>query len=388
MRGYVVAKGNCFYAVIYEGVDPITGRERRRWHAAGPDRGAAEAMARGLAAKSAEATKGTGLTLAAYLLQRWLPAKRVSLRPSTWDSYRRRIVQHVVPRLGTVPLRRLRPEHFESLYAELLANGKLNGVGLDPKSVLEVHIIIRKALADALRRGLVVRNVAAEAEAPKRRRPNKVMRSWTAPQLQAFLDEARSHRLFPAFWLSANTGMRRGELLGLRWGEIDFAARSLSVNRALISVAYELHETPGKTRSSRRAIDLDAATIAVLRTWRDQRETEMGRPITDADYVVAAPGGEPIHPDRFSQCFRDILDGVDIPRIRLHDLRHTHATLLLKAHTPIKVVSERLGHSSPAFTMATYQHVLPGMQADAAEIFGQLLSSTGFYPVEEPVEAT
>jgi len=114
----------------------------------------------------------------------------------------------------------------------------------------------------------------------------------------------------------------------------------------------------------------------------------MGRPINEADYVVASPTGEPIHPDRFSQCFRDILCGLDTPRIRLHDLRHTHATLLLKAHTPIKVVSERLGHSSPAFTMATYQHVLPGMQADAAQVFGQLLSSTGFYPVEEAVEAS
>lgn len=115
MRGYVVAKGSCFYAVIYEGVDPITGRERRRWHAAGPDRDAAEQMARSLAAKETDTTKPAGLTLAVYLQQRWLPAKKVSLRPSTWDSYRRRVVQHVLPRLGTVPLRRLRPEHLEPL---------------------------------------------------------------------------------------------------------------------------------------------------------------------------------------------------------------------------------------------------------------------------------
>lgn len=332
MRGYVVAKGSCFYAVIYEGVDPITGRERRRWHAAGPDRDAAEQMAKSLAAKETDTTKPAGLTLAVYLQQRWLPAKKVSLRPSTWDSYRRRVVQHVLPRLGTVPLRRLRPEHFESLYAELLVNGKRTGVGLDPKSVLEVHIIIRKALSDALRRGLVVRNVAAEAEAPKRRRPNTEMRSWTAVQLQAFLDAARSHRLFAAFWLSANTGMRRGELLGLRWGDIDFARSSLSVNRALISVAYELHESRGKTRTSQRAINLDAATLAVLKAWRDARVAELGRPLLDRDYVVASPDGKPIHPDRFSQCFRRIVTSLDLPRIRLHDLRHTHATLLLKEH--------------------------------------------------------
>jgi integrase len=172
--------------------------------------------------------------------------------------------------------------------------------------------------------------------------------------------------------LSANTGMRRGELLGLRWGDIDFARSSLSVNRALISVAYELHESRGKTRTSQRSINLDAATIAVLNAWRDERVAELGRPLLDRDYVVASADGEPIHPDRFSQCFRRIVASIDVPRIRLHDLRHTHATLLLKEHTPIKVVSERLGHASPAFTMATYQHVLPGMQADAARVFGTL----------------
>ena len=215
MKGYVVQKGSRFYAVIYGGVDPITGRERRRWHPAGTDRNEANELAARLAAQASPTQASAGLTVATFMLRRWLPAKRVSLRPSTWDGYRRLVELHVVPRLGGIPLRRLQPSHLEALYSELLASGRRDGLGgLNDKTVLEVHGIIRKALADARRRGLVSSNVAEHAEAPKRRRPQSPLRAWNAKQLQEFLATARSHRLFPAFWLAANTGMRRSEPSG------------------------------------------------------------------------------------------------------------------------------------------------------------------------------
>ena len=388
MRGYVVEKGSRFYAVIYEGVDPVTGRERRRWHPAGQSRREAELLAARLAATASAVVRQPGPALATYLLRQWLPAKEVSLRPSTRDGYRRLIELHVVPRLGTVSLRRLRAEQLDALYAELLATGRRNGRGgLDPKTVLEVHIVLRKALADARRRGLVVHNVAEDAEAPKRHRPNAPLRAWNVEQLQAFLAVARSKRLFPAFWLAATTGMRRSELLGLRWGDTDLEAGRLSISRALVSVGYVLHDSPGKTRTSRRAVDLDPLTVEVLRAWRTRRAHESDAPIGDDDFVFAAPNGEPIHPDNFSKSFNRIVASAGVPRLRLHDLRHTHASLLLKERVPIKVVSERLGHATPGFTMATYQHVLPGMQADAARVFANLIGSTGFNPVEGSVEA-
>jgi integrase len=325
--------------------------------------------------------------LATFLLRRWLPAKKVSLRPSTWDSYRRVIELHVVPRLGTVPLHRLRAQHLEGLYADLLANGRRDGRGgLDGKTVLEVHVIIRKALADARRKGLVVHNVADDAEAPKRRRPTNQLRAWNLQQLQGFLASARSHRLFPAFWLAVTTGMRRSELLGLRWSDIDLDNGHLAISRALVSVAYELYDSPGKTRSARRPVDLDPATVEVLRAWRTRRQAESAHLVRDDDHVFATPFGQPIHPDSFSQTFNRIVATAGVPRLRLHDLRHTHASLMLKESVPIKVVSERLGHATPGFTMATYQHVLPGMQADAARLFASLIASTGFNPVEAPVE--
>ena len=180
--------------------------------------------------------------------------------------------------------------------------------------------------------------------------------------------------------------MRRGELLGLHWGDLDLEGGSISVNRSLVSVAYQLHETRGKTANACRWIDLDDATVAVLQRWRARIEAELARDVTDDDYVFCTCSGDPTHPDRLSQIFNKVVAHAEVPRRRLHDLRHTHATLLLKAGVPVKVVSERLGHATPGFTMATYQHVLPEMQAEAARTFASVIASTGFNPVDEPVD--
>ena len=150
-------------------------------------------------------------------------------------------------------------------------------------------MILHKALADAAKRGIVVRNAAAEAEPPKRRRPRGEIRAWSATQLHSFLNAALPERLFPAFWLAANTGMRRSELLGLHWSDIDLDTAHLSVNRALVSVSYELHESRGKTRNSSRWIDLDATTVEVLERWRERVEADLGRTVTDDDYVFCSP---------------------------------------------------------------------------------------------------
>jgi len=257
MRGYVVERKGRFYAVIYEGLDPITRQERRRWHAAGTDRAAAERAAVLLAEAARAKDVAPGLTVARFLLNTWLPRKQVSLRPSTWDGYRRNIELHVVPHIGRLPLRRVRGHHLDALYAELLANGRADGKGgLDAKSVLEIHVILHRALRDACQ-GLIVRNVADDAEPPKRRRPRTDVRAWNATQLQAFLRTAKTDRLFPAFWLAANTGMRRSELLGLRWEDVDLVGRNLSISRSLVSMSYKLHESRGKTHNSRRWVDLD-----------------------------------------------------------------------------------------------------------------------------------
>ena len=198
--------------------------------------------------------------------------------------------------------------------------------------------------------------------------------SWTADQLQTFLRASAGHRLFPAFWTLAMTGMRRSELLGLRWTDIDLDVRTLSINRGLVAVGYELHESRCKTRNSRRRIDLDPTTARVLSAWRAWQRVEREAVGAGApDYIFTDAHGVQVHPHSISQAFERIAVRAEVPLIRLHDLRHTHATLLIKAGVPVKVVSERLGHAKAAFTIETYQHVLPGMQADAARTFEQLV---------------
>lgn len=144
----------------------------------------------------------------------------------------------------------------------------------------------------------------------------------------------------------------------------------------MITVEYQVTVADVKTGTARRTIDLDERTVEVLRSWRAEREQEavlIGSTVSEEETVFSRPDGGLTHPDYFSQVFDRHLAGSELPRIRLHDLRHTHATILLKAGVPVKVVSERLGHSSPAFTMTVYQHVLPGMQADAARKFSEAL---------------
>lgn len=170
-------------------------------------------------------------------------------------------------------------------------------------------------------------------------------------------------------------GVRRSELLGPRWDDIDLTASAMSVNRGLVAVAYEVHESRGKTRNSRRRIDLDPTTVTVLIAWRGWQEAEQAAVGAEGrGWAFADTDGGPIHPHVISQAFERIVARAGVPPFRFHDLRGTHATLLIKAGVPVKVVSERLGHATPAFTISTYQHVLPGMQADAARVFEQLIA--------------
>jgi integrase len=174
------------------------------------------------------------------------------------------------------------------------------------------------------------------------------------------------------------TGMRRNEVLGLRWPDIDFAKKRPHLNRGLVAVGYEVHQTRGKTRNARRAIALDDTTLAVLAGWRAHQTAEFAAVgITNDDGWVFTDGdGQPVHPHAVYEAFRRIVHNAGVPTIRFHDLRHTHGSLLIKDGIPVKVVSERLGHANVTFTMQTYQHVLPGMQADAARSTERLAKPT------------
>lgn len=374
---YIVQRKDRFYVVTYDGTHPATGRERRRWHPAGHSRTDAEAIAArvGSAATAEHAVVTEQLTLGRYLTERWMPRRRQRLQPTTAHRYEWMIDNYIEPALGSMPLRSLHAEHLDRFYTELLATGGRHGTGLAPKTVYDVHVIIRASLNDAVRQHLVPANVAHGAQPPRpRAREHSGPECWTADQLAAFLAAIRHLRLYPALHLAATTGMRRGEIAGLRWGDWNRTTHRLSIARSRQVVGGHSIEVPVKTRSSRRCIDLDADTEAVLARWK-RRQRRDGHSVQLADPIFTNATGKPVHAESLYQLFHRQVRKLALPRIRLHDLRHTHASLLVAAGIPIKVVSERLGHANPGFTMATYQHVLPGMGADAANRFSQLIGT-------------
>jgi integrase len=235
-------------------------------------------------------------------------------------------------------------------------------------------MIVRAALGHATERQLVVRNVAASAQLKLPRAGGPIARSWTASELATFLDNSRHHRLYPALHRAAHTGMRRGEIVGLKWCDLDTAAGRLSIRRTVQCVGGQPVEFGVKTRAGRRTVELDQATVDLLRRWRRRLQRD-GLPCGIDDWTFCNPTGRYLNPQSLTQPFDRIVRSSDIPRIRFHDLRHTHASLLVASGESIKVVSERLGHAHPAFTIHTYQHLLPGMSAAAADRFTSLIAT-------------
>lgn len=241
-----------------------------------------------------------------------------------------------------------------------------------------MHATLHKVLADAVDGGLLQSNPADKARPPKPRvSGHREMQVWDANQLAQFLLHVEGHRLQAAFHLAAMTGMRRGEVLGLRWHDIDLGTNRIAIRHTLVSVAYEVQDSTPKTHQA-RVVDLDPGTIEQLRAHRSSQVTQQadwGDGYHESDLVFCREDGSPIHPDSFSQAFDAEVRRSGLPHIRLHDLRHTHASIALKAGISVKVISERLGHENPAFTMKQYAHVLPGMQAEAAALIAALVTS-------------
>ncbi len=303
-------------------------------------------------------------------LHDWLETERSRIRATTWHSYDI-AVKRIDRYLGRYPLQALTPMQIEKFYAELLATGSRDGTKLSAKTVRNTHTVLRKALSDAERLGLVVRNAAGAARPPSEVRPEQ--KTWTSGDLREFFGAIADDRLYPAFALLATTGMRRGEVLGLRWNDLDFDGAQLAIAQTLTTVGYsDLIIGPPKTPRSRRHVYLDAQTIEVLREHqkRQREERLLVGPAwnSDSDLVFRDELGGMIHPDRFSRHFESVVRTLEVPRIRLHDLRHTYATLALKAGVHPKVVSERLGHATVGVTLDLYSHVVPSIARAAADV--------------------
>jgi len=345
MNGSVRRRG-LGWEYYYRELNPGTGGWRQRSAAGFPSRRAAEVALRAVLTRmdTGNYVSPTTLALGDYLVQRWLPAIRTTIRPSTHASYTRIVRLHVLPRLGGVKLQSLDPMMLNEFYAALLSNGRARGPGgLSVRTVRYVHAVLHRALRDAMRWQLLTRNVTEAADPPKESsvaRP--LMRTWEPETLRAFLDSCTSDRKHSAWLLLASTGMRRGEVLGLSWDDVNLDTGQLAVRRTLVAVDMDVAMSEPKTHRSRRVVALDPTTVATLRAWR-RRQLEdklaMGPAYDDQGFAFTRADGRPHDPNDFSREFDRRVKRLGLPRIRLHDLRHTWATLALTAGIHPKVVS-------------------------------------------------
>ena len=325
---YIVTKQNRFYVVTYDGIDPTTGRERRRWHLAGDSREDAETIAANLTRPDRPSPRGarSAATVTSFVSEVWMPKRVQHLRPSTAHRYRWMIDNYITPTIGHLPIRSLRAEHLERLYADLLATGKINGTGLAPKTVYDVHVIMRAALKHAVRIHLVEHNVALDATAPRPTAQAKQgPESWTFDQLRTFLAATRHLRLYPALHLAATTGMRRGELAGLRWSDwnqhhpFDLGRPRPTIRRRTQhrgSLQDQEQSTMHRPRPAHRNHPRPTGGAASNATGTRSDSTMRSS---------RTPKALPVHPESISQLFTRQLARIDLPTIRFHDLRHTHA---------------------------------------------------------------
>ena len=380
MRGHLVKRSKGSWSIVLDlPRDPETGKRRQQWVSM---KGTKKDAERRLSELLHQVDTGgfvrpSKLTVAEFLRQ-WLRDYAASnVRPLTAAGYAQRIDRHIIPALGRIPLSELQPSHLQTFYRKAVQNGRLDGEGgLSARSVLHIHRVLYDALAIAVKWGLVIRNVAQAVDPPRATR--KEMRTLDAEGVNRLLEASQGTMYHPLIHLALYTGLRRSELLGLRW-------RSVDLDMATISVVQVLHCLQGgrivfhepKSQKGKRQVALSPTAAVALREYRERQQLDrilVGNPLTLDDLVFSNPDGLPLLPNSVTHAFIKIVRRAGLHGVRFHDLRHTHASLMLRQGIHPKIVSERLGHATVGITLDTYSHVTPGLQEAAALRFEEGLS--------------
>ena len=349
---------------VYLGRDPGTGRKRFRSESvpgsfADAQRRLTEIL-REMDTGSTPASSGQ-MRVADYL-EGWLRDPMESrVRPRTLEGYRQHVRFKIIPRIGDVRLERLTPAQVQEMESDLLRRGRGGGLPLSPRTVLQTHRVLSSALTHALRMGLVSRNVVSAVEPPRFSRYEVRTLGWD--ESMSLIGSVVHPQLRSLFLLAIQTGLRRSELLGLQWGDVDLHGRSLSVRRALVKLPSGVLDLKEPKSGRGRMVSLVEDSVLALRSLQPS-------PAGNGSFVFCHSGGGPIDPTWVSRSFRRFADRAGLEGLRFHDLRHTHASLLLTEGVHPKVVSERLGHSSISITVDTYSHIHPTVQREAVERFG------------------
>jgi len=381
MRGHIYQRAKGSWTIVYDlPVDITTGKRRQKSQTVKGTKRDAERTLREvlLSLENGTYVKPNKITLG-ELLKQWLrDYATMNTTDRTQESYTSIIECHIIPALGRIPLVELQPQHIQSYYAKKLANGRADGKGgLSARSVVYHHRILSKALDYAVKMGLVIRNMAKVVEPPRVSRVT--MQTLSPDEVARFLDVARETDYYVYFSTLLYTGLRRGELLALRWRYLDLYSGTLTV----VETAYRLGNgeyriKEPKTAQSRRSVTLPASLVELLKVYRADQELlriQLGISLDVDDFVFIRPDGSPINPNAITLAFKRIIKRAGLKDVRIHDLRHTHATLMLTAGVHPKVVSERLGHANIGITLDIYSHVLPGLQESAAEKFDRIFDA-------------
>ena len=377
MRGHVRKRGKASWAIVLDLGRDATGKRRQKWHAVKGTRREAETELTRLLneLRTGEYVEPSKMAVSDYL-DRWLrDYAKPRVAPKTYERYSQIVEKEIKPELGQHALAKLRPLHIQAFYAKALSEGRKDGTGgLSPQTVVHFHRLLHKALDQAMRWQMLPRNPASAVEPPRPQR--KQMRALDENETATLLRLVSGTRLYMPVLLAVTGGLRRGEILALRWQDMDLESGRAVIMRSLEQTKDGLRIKSPKTERGRRTVVLPRYSLDALLTHRAEqakRKLALGPSYADLELICAKLDGAFWPPDSLSSAFAGVVRRSPLTHFRFHDLRHTHATQLLKAGVHPKIVSERLGHSNISITLDTYSHVLPGMQEDVVAAFDRSL---------------
>lgn len=372
MKGYIRKRGKSSWSIaVFLGRGP-DGKPKYKWHTfRGSKRQAEEERARLVSqVTSGGYIEPTRMTVAEYL-ERWLEDyARTNVSPKTFERYAEIIRKHLIEAFGRQPLAKLHPLQIQAYYSDALKTGRRDGKGgLSALTVLHHHRVLKDALKQAVHWRLIAISPADAVQPP--RPSEREMTVLDEKQTAALLSGAETSPLYVPILLAATTGMRRGEILALRWKDVDLDAGTVAVCQSLEQTKEGgLRFKQPKTKRGRRVVALPSLAVHALRSHKVQQaklRLQLGAVYEGHDLVCAQPDGNLLAPGALTAGFKRLVTKLKLPPVRFHDLRHTHASQLLRQGVHPKVVSERLGHATIGITLDTYSHVMPGMQKEAAK---------------------
>jgi integrase len=376
MAGHIRARGDAWEIKFDAGSDPVTGKRRTRYLTVkGSKTEAQRELRRLLHEVDTGAAVDPAKTTVAEHVRTWLAGAR-HLAGKTRERYQALAKQQIIPHLGGMALQKLRPPHLKDWHNTLLERGGFDGAPLSARTVGHCHRLLHVVLADALERELVFRNVASVIHPPKVEAEEIV--SLTQAEIAEVLAKLAGHRLLPIIAVALGAGLRRGEICGLRWRDVDFAAATLKVERSVEETRGGLKIKPPKTKHGHRTIALSPLTLEALQQHRrDHAAWRLkigigGRPEPD-ELLFTLPDGTMWNPDYLSRCWRRTVEALGLPRVGLHVLRHSNASALIATKTDPLTVSRRLGHADPAFTLRIYAHLFGNTDREAADKLDDVL---------------